>query len=148
MPSDESHARARQNFQGLRAEQSEFAVADYAHARVGFDRNTLCYAARGGQRFGEDRALVRQLIGHGQKVRGRQLKEFCERSVARDDAEHRSRRAVSRVARAAQLADTAPGVYLADDPAPFQLRRARRAHSNAYELMSERAPKARVPARY
>src|SRR4051794_18284592 len=112
MTADERDARARQNLQSLRAEQAEFAVAYDRDARLRFDAHALRDAARGGERLGEDRALVGHVVGHGQKIHGRELKEFGERAVAPDDAENGARGAVARVARQTQLARAAARVYL------------------------------------
>src|SRR5215207_7588070 len=65
---DEGDARARRRPEGLRAEQPELAVADDGDARLRLDARPLRDAARGGERLGEDGALVRNLVGDGQEV--------------------------------------------------------------------------------
>src|SRR5829696_1202609 len=65
---DEGDARARRRLQRLRAEQPELAVADDGDARLRLDARALRDAARGGERLGEDGALVRNLVGDGQEV--------------------------------------------------------------------------------
>src|SRR2546423_5828896 len=146
MTTDESHARLRQSLQRLRAQQSELSVADYDGARAFVKLDALRDGARRRERLGEDRALVRHFVGDGQQIHDRQLQEFCERAVAPDDAEDCARRAVARITCAAQLTDAAACIYLADDAATRQFRSARRAFDHAYELVSERALKARVAA--
>src|SRR5689334_17346542 len=115
MTADERDARAGQNLQHLRAEKPELAVAHDCDARAAFNMHALGYAARGGERLCEDRALVRHFVGHGQEISCGQLKRFCERAVAPDDAEHRARGAVARVARETRGTFAAARVYLADD---------------------------------
>jgi hypothetical protein len=69
------------------------------------------------------------------------------RAVAPDDAEHRSLRTVTRIARRAQITAPATGVNLPDHSPAHKLRRARRPLHHANEFMPERALEASVPAR-
>src|SRR5260370_34912251 len=114
MLADERDGRAGR-CQNLRAQQSEFAVARYRNSCDLCDRNALQNSTSGGQRFGEHRALIRNLVGHRQQVSRRQFQKLCMRAVASDDSQHCSIRTMTRIAGETKLASATAGVDLTDD---------------------------------
>src|SRR5581483_4856119 len=76
---------------------------------------------------------------HRQQIHCRQLQKLSVRAVAADDAEHGSARTMTRITRAAKIAETATGVDLAYD--------ALTAFIHTHEFMAERSLKPRIAAR-
>jgi hypothetical protein len=102
----------------LRAQQTEFAIADHCNAVVTRDRNAFEYAARSGERFGKRRVFVGDVIRDGEKIVRGQLKKLGVRTIATDDPKHSPRSAVTRIAAAAEFAFAATGIYLTYDALP------------------------------
>src|ERR1700730_6423861 len=113
MLSDQCHRRARGG-QYLRAKQPEFSVSNYGHSRIYRDLGALENSASRGQRFGEHRPLVRNLVGHRQEVYDWEFQKLCMRAITSDDSEHGPQRAMTWIAGVAQLAAPTPGIDLAD----------------------------------
>ena len=72
----------------MRAEQTEFAVANDCDTIGTADLYALEDAACGGERFGEDGVLVENFIGNDQKIFSRKLQKLCVCAITPDDAEH------------------------------------------------------------
>jgi len=124
----------------LRAEQSEFAVADDGNLIVVVDSYSFEYAAGGGEWLSEDCMFVWDVVGNWQKIDCGELKKLSVCAIAAMDAEYGSCSAVSRITRATEFAFAAARIDLADNALASVF-------NNTNKLVSDRPIETRVPAR-
>src|SRR6202162_297766 len=141
---DERDVRARV-LQHSRAERSELSGAEHRCPRLSVDRDLVQDLAGRGQRLGEDRLLVGDLVRHLVQVVLGESQVLGVRARVPEDAEHAASGAVTSEAAPAPIAAPAGEVDLPDD-ALAHPRRARGSLDAADELMAGNAREAVVAA--
>jgi hypothetical protein len=122
----------------LRTQQTKFPITDNSYVIGSFDRGSFKNSTGCGKRLSENCVFVNNLLGNYLKVHRRQSKKLCVCSIATNNAEYRSRGAVTRITRPAKVTLATACVDFADN-SPANKRVVRARFDNADKLMSDRA---------
>src|SRR5438876_25128 len=114
-----SHQQYRRAGQGqhLRAQQSKLAVTCNRDSSICGDRSAFQYSAGGSQRFDENGALVRNVVGKEMEISFGQSQKLCVCAIAAGYPEHSPLRTMARITRAAEITTPATGIDFADNTA-------------------------------